>query len=227
MTYGPGSPLCESDSFIIICTTPDPSYEIRSSTISQIYVIGNIFNLFSMTDQDQALLLQNFKAGCKAAFERVFKIYYKSLHMQAFLLLRDEEEAEDQVQQLFLDLWNKQMYRNVQLSIKAYLHASLRNRCFNHLNKTQIKNRLQDEYAACEHYEQTCENGFESSQEQPVQSSVLTVLDELPLQRHKAFSLVHLQDKKYQEAAKEMGISVNSLKTHIKLAVRFLRMRLG
>jgi RNA polymerase sigma-70 factor (ECF subfamily) len=180
-----------------------------------------------MTDQEQVILLENFKEGCEAAFERVFKIYYKSLHMQAFLLLKDEEEAEDLVQQLFLDLWNKKMYRNVQLSIKAYLHASLRNRCFNHLNKTNIKNRLQSEYAGHEHRDQTCENGFELEQEQLANSSVLTVLDELPVQRYKAFSLVHLQDKKYQEAASEMGISVNSLKTHIKLAVRFLRMRLG
>lgn len=180
-----------------------------------------------MTDLDQALLLQNFKVGCEAAFEQVFKLHYKSLHMQAFLLLKDEEEAEDQVQQLFLDMWNKQMYRKVQHSIKAYLHAALRNRCINHLTRTQIKNRLHSEYAGQQYLEQTSENNDEQKGENPSSTYLLDALGELPMQRYKAFSLVHLQDKKYGEAAKEMGISVNSLKTHVKLAVRFLRMRLG
>lgn len=180
-----------------------------------------------MTDQEDVTLLQDFKAGCVVAFERVFKIYYKSLQMQAFLLLRNEKEAEDQVQQLFLDLWNKQMYRKVELSIKAYLHAALRNRCINHFNRASIQTRLQHEYAGYGTQEPTCENSFEKEGEQSAHPYLMTVLGEMPVQRFKAFSLVHLQDKKYQEAAKEMGISVNSLKTHVKLAVKFLRMRLG
>lgn len=178
-----------------------------------------------MTDQDQVFLLQDFKAGTPAAFERVFKLCYKSLHMQAFLLLKDAEEAEDQVQQLFLDIWNKQMYRKVRQSIKAYLHAALRNRCLNHLNKMNIHIRLQSEYAGHASAALQVESSFE--QERAPRPYLLAVLAELPMQRLKAFSLVHLQDKKYHEAAKEMGISVNSLKTHVKLAVRFLRTRLG
>lgn len=178
-----------------------------------------------MTYQDNALLLRDFKAGSEAAFEQVFKLYYKSLHLQALLLLKDGGEAEDQVQQLFLDLWNKKQYRKVQLSIKAYLHAALKNRCLNHLNKLSVHTRLQNEYGG----HTSTDLQYETSLDEvpPSPPNLLAVLAELPIQRRKAFSLVHLQDKKYQEAAREMGISVNSLKTHVKLAVRFLRMRLG
>jgi len=35
--------------------------------------------------------------------------------------------------------------------------------------------------------------------------------------------LVHYQNKKYKEAAYEMGISINSLKTHLKLAIKTMR----
>ena len=178
-----------------------------------------------MTDQDYTLLLQDFKVGSEAAFERVFKLYYKSLHLQALLLLKDEGEAEDQVQQLFVDLWNKEQYRKVQQSIKAYLHAALRNRCLNHLNKLSVHTRLQNEYAGHNSAHLQYENSLYEVRPSP--PNLLSILAELPIQRRKAFSLVHLQDKKYLEAAREMGISVNSLKTHVKLAVRFLRMRLG
>lgn len=178
-----------------------------------------------MTDHEKALLLKAFKAGDEAAFEQVFRMHYKPLHLQAYLLLKDEEEAEDQVQQLFLDIWNKQMYSKVQQSVKAYLHAALRNRCLNHLYRMSTHNRLHEEYKGYESRELEQDNIPE--EELSPYPGLLNVLSELPKQRLRAFSLVHLHDKKYQEAANEMGISVNSLKTHVKLAIRFLRMRLG
>jgi RNA polymerase sigma factor (sigma-70 family) len=174
---------------------------------------------------DQALLLEAFRAGSKAAFEQVFRAHYRSLHLQAYLLLKSEEEAEDQVQQLFLDMWNKQAYSKVQTSIKAYLHAALRNQCLNYLNRMSVHRRLRDEYTGLSTGEPQQEAVFQD--EDDAQSGLLSILKEMPMQRLRAFNLVHLQDKKYQDAAKEMGISVNSLKTHIKLAIRFLRMRLG
>lgn len=177
-----------------------------------------------MNDEHQDFLLRDFRAGDPAAFEQVFKLCYKALHMQAFLLLKDSDEAEDQVQQLFTDIWNKQLYTKVRHSIKAYLHAALRNKCLNHLSKIQLDAKHQEEYAGLT--SRTWET-HDRSEEEPTPHPVLALLSELPLQRSKAFSLVHLQDKKYHEAAKEMGISVNSLKTHVKLAVRFLRKRLG
>lgn len=175
-----------------------------------------------MTDQEQLQLLIDFQSGREAAFEQVFKLYYKPLRMQAFLILKNEEEAEDQVQQLFLDIWNKQLYRNVQQSLKPYLHTAIRNRCFNYRTKASQENKLWHEYTR--HPDLIVS---EESNEQPMQPSyLLAALKELPVQRFKAFTLVHMEDKKYQEAAEEMGISINSLKSHLKLAVKFLRMRL-
>jgi len=59
-------------------------------------------------------------------------------------------------------------------------------------------------------------------QEQQIQM----IFNELPTQRQRAFKLVHLDHKKYQEAADEMGVSINSVKTHLKLAVKILQQKL-
>lgn len=174
-----------------------------------------------MTEPDYTRLLIDLQAGHAAAFEQVFKLLYKPLRMQAFLILKNEEEAEDQVQQLFFDLWNKQLYRNVQQSLKAYLHTAIRNRCFNYLTRANQKNKIWNEYAG--HFDVTIAAG---DKEQVLMPYLLQVLKELPVQRYTAFNLVHMEDKKYHEAAREMGISINSLKSHLKLAVKFLRIRL-
>lgn len=170
-----------------------------------------------MTDQD---LLTAFKNGDKAAFEQVFKQYFKPLRLQAYLLLKNGEEAEDQVQQLFLDLWNKQLYRSVHQSLKSYLHAAIRNRCLNCLTKSSVETKKRLAYV-----EHATAGHWEEEQGRPTQTGVLAVLRELPAQRFNAFRLVHLENKQYAEAAAEMGISVNSLKSHLKLAVKFLRVR--
>ena len=170
-----------------------------------------------MTDQD---LLTAFKKGDKAAFEQVFKQYFKPLRLQAYLLLKNGEEAEDQVQQLFLDIWNKQLYRSVHQSLKSYLHTSIRNRCLNCLTRSSGEQKKLLAYA-----EHAATGLAEEEPARPTQTGVLAVLRELPAQRFNAFRLVHLENKQYAEAAAEMGISVNSLKSHLKLAVKFLRVR--
>jgi len=58
------------------------------------------------------------------------------------------------------------------------------------------------------------------------QEQLQELLREFPTQRQRAFNLVYLQHKKYHEVADNMGISVNSLKTHLKLAVKTLRNKL-
>jgi RNA polymerase sigma-19 factor, ECF subfamily len=84
--------------------------------------------------QDTALL-QAFIKGDKTAFETTFKRYYKQLRVEAFLMLKNQKDAEDLVQELFLDIWNKQLYRNVQHTIGAYLHMAIRNKCLNFIEK--------------------------------------------------------------------------------------------
>jgi DNA-directed RNA polymerase specialized sigma24 family protein len=49
------------------------------------------------------------------------------------------------------------------------------------------------------------------------------ILADLSMQRMQAFTLVHYENKKYKDAALEMGISINSLKTHLKLAIKTLK----
>jgi len=50
-----------------------------------------------------------------------------------------------------------------------------------------------------------------------------SLLETLPPQRLQAFYLVYVDKKRYKDAADEMGITINSIKTHLKLAIKDLR----
>jgi RNA polymerase sigma-70 factor (ECF subfamily) len=171
-----------------------------------------------MYKTSEAALLEHFKNGDVQAFKQVFKSCYPLLKTKAYLLLDNEQEAEDQVQQLFMDIWNKQLYRNIDLSIQAYLYTAIRHKCLNFLDKRKHYEKVVTGYA------ETLTPVTDEEEPQPeLPVHMHHALLALPPQRLAAFNLVYIEEKSYKVAATEMGISVNSLKTHLKIGLKFLR----
>lgn len=166
---------------------------------------------------NDAHIIEQLRLGNKEAFEAVFKKYYKLLNVSAFYILQDEMEAEDTVQGFFVDLWERQLYTNINSSLKAYLTTAIRNRC---LKKVESESRTQKKLID---YKYTLTE-IEEEEETPVPEIYPEkILADLSMQRMQAFTLVHYENKKYKDAALEMGISINSLKTHLKLAIKTLK----
>lgn len=135
-------------------------------------------------------------------------------------MLGDDMEAEDLVQHVFIEFWEKKQYRNIDTSIKAYLQRTLYNSCLNIIEKRKTAKRKLDAYS------QECDSAFydkEQYENRERETYLDNAINALPFQQGQAFTLVYMEDKKYKDAAREMGISVNSIKTHLKLAVRRLR----
>ncbi|MCF3111259.1 sigma-70 family RNA polymerase sigma factor [Niabella sp. CC-SYL272] len=174
-----------------------------------------------MQHQDDTFWEEALAQGNREAYAVLFKKYYRMLVLEAFYYLKDEMEAEDLVQSIFIEIWNKQLYRNIKVSLKSYLHTSVRNRSFGLLEKKKTAKKRLDAYTY--HLEQVTSDDRIGRKES--EKIVRETLEELSLQRSKAFTLVYLEDKRYSEAALEMGISVNSLKTHLKLAVKSLQQK--
>lgn len=176
-----------------------------------------------MPEQEDHKLLEWLKDGSLEAYEALFKKYYKVLCLQAILLLGDNVASEDLVQELFIEFWDKKMYRKVEQSIKSYLYSAVKNRCINELKRKKVFKKRLDDYAG---YRQR-RNIPLWLERKELESQIGDILLELPTQRLRAFTLVYLENKKYREAADEMGVSINSVKTHLKLALQILRDKLS
>jgi len=172
-----------------------------------------------ITDQ---ILLNDLKNGKKTAYEQVFKKYYKSLSLKAYMMLEDEMEAEDLIQNLFISMWQKSHYHSVNSSLKAYLFRAVHNQCLMALRTRKVIQQKMDEYTE----RINLEKDIEQSEQTGSENTINLALNELPAQRQKAFKLVYMENKKYQDAANEMRLSVNSIKTHLKLAVKMLQEKL-
>ena len=171
-----------------------------------------------MENEDEILMLL-IKAGDMQAYGKLFKSYYKLLVTEAYYLLEDEMEAEDLVQGLFVEIWDKKLYLNINNSVKAYLRVAVRNKSLSLLDKRKVNQRRHNEYI------QTLEDHTletETSRDD-TERDINQIVGQLPQRRLQVVNLVFVQNKKYKEAAAEMGISINSVKTHLKLAIKMLK----
>lgn len=174
-----------------------------------------------MNIQSDQQLLQQLKTGDTKAYDAIFLKYYKLLCVNAYFYLRDEQEAKDLVQAFFLEMWEKNIYMRLNGDIKGYLFRSVQNKCLNYIRQQETQSKRQEKLT------DYLSNNNDEQQEHSNTDGIYTKLDgalnDLSKQRKEALKLVYLQDKKYKEAADIMGISINSLKTHLKTGLKSLR----
>lgn len=145
--------------------------------------------------------------------------------MEAFYLLRDEQEAKDVVQEIFIDLWNKKKLADI-ISVKAYLTQAVRNRCFNLLKAARLKEQKELEYQYTLQRDLSMvkkpdEEDYTAQQRRT--KHLLQAIGKLPPRTAKIFQLYYMENKSRTDVAEEAGVSINTVKTVLSRALRFLR----
>ena len=159
--------------------------------------------------------------GNKSAFESLFKSHYANLCGYALKYVWELDQAEEIVQDLFFNLWNKRSDLYISSSIESYLFRAVRNACLNYLKHKKIR----DSYAS------TVQNAFNPGQgmdDNPVETLELQKkIDEsieiMPPERKKIFLMSRYDGLKYKEIAKKLGLSVKTVEAQMGKALKFLR----
>ena len=154
----------------------------------------------------------------KRYLEQLFRENYTRLFYHAFSFLNDEEEAKDVVNDVFERVWMNFEKLEFSSSLVPLLYTLVRNRCVSLIRHKKVKERFSREI------EVELEDHEEESVEYEMQIEKLRHLIELlPAQTKNVFKKCFLEGKKYQEAADDLGISINTVKTHVNKALRILR----
>lgn len=154
-------------------------------------------------------------------FEIMFRQHYKFLCLVAFRIVRDQDTAEDIVQDFFLNLWQRRTEITSINSFQAYATRAVKNGSISFLRKQQTVsdeqlNAIPDEANPLEEKEIFISREF-------VTARVMEVVELLPTERKKIF-LSHVIDRlSYAQIAEKNNISLNTVKTQMKRAYAFVR----
>ena len=166
-----------------------------------------------------ATILHLIKKDKSNAFQLLFEQYYDNLLLYSYHILDDLEAAEDIVQDCFVCLWNSKKLHSFTGNLDRYIFKMVKNRSFLFLKEhkkryeTQLSFSKENDthhYDTTEEYQGTVEILYET-------------INRLPEKCRKIFLMACLNDKGYQEIADELGISINTVKTQMKTALKFLR----
>lgn len=182
----------------------------------------------------EELLIKKLRKGDERAFRLLYDRHYVLLCRFANQLLNNAALAEEVVDDVIFYLWEHRQEVEIRYSIRAYLMRAVRNRCLNELQLQSHREELHiSSFLSPESMDFLDSLFVDNKQplgmllEQELEEELKRSIDELPLECRKVFYKSRFEQKKYEEIATELGISVNTVKYHIKNALAFLQRRLG
>lgn len=95
-----------------------------------------------MQYMDDSAMLASLKGGDLKAFQYFFMKYYKPLCLKARTMLTVMEEAEQLVQHVFVQVWEEQLYLEIDHSMGGYLYKMVHNSCMNLVKKDGSNDRF-------------------------------------------------------------------------------------
>ena len=168
---------------------------------------------------EQKDFLQRFNLKDEQAYHKLFQQFYSYLVLFAERRVENHKVAEDIVQEIFINIWERNKQYNSINGFKAYLYEAVSNRCADYWKHRAVE----EKYMAHVLYEQKLPDF--SVQEEEILRELYAAIGELP-QRSQEVILLSLEGKKNQEIAQLLNLSVLTVKTHKKNAFRYLKNRL-
>lgn len=154
----------------------------------------------------------------EGAFRLFFDSYYLILCNYVLLLTDDFEESKDIVQSFFVQFWEDHLENSVTSSFRSYALTCVRNAAIKRNKDRENWLSLQDSLDFLSETDQKQQEDLAQKEQK-----VTEALRKLSAQELHAVTSVLMEEKKYVDAAAELNISVNTLKTYLKRAVKKLK----
>ena len=173
-------------------------------------------NRDDQTDRD---FWNKVRVGNIPAFSEIFNKYYLPLYQFAGRFVNDAQKAEDIVQEVFVRLWTNRKDLRITSSLKSYLYVSVKNNAINCLRREKRLQFTEDFAVSHIHFLTTPE-------EQVIEDELVTAVQKAIARLPRRCRLVYLMKRydglNYQEIADILNISVNTVKTQMKRALKNL-----
>lgn len=174
--------------------------------------------LKNITDQNLTLLI---KSEGKDAFRELFDRYAPRIYKFALSYLKNRDDAEEIVQNVFLKIWEKRYSIKASENIKAFIFTITANKIYDFIRRRNIEHTFHN-YSVL-NQEENENNSWNSIVYKDVQQSIFNLANKLPSQQQKVFNLSKMEGLTNDEIAIKMGISKRTVENDLYRAVLFLK----
>ena len=163
-------------------------------------------------------------------YKDLFRRYYGGLLFYAARLV-GEDDAEDIVQDVFVEVWRRKDSVEVGEQIQAFLYRSVYTKAINLLKHRAVADNYNAEEVEfyqkkLDYYQPGHTDVISRIENQELRAELHCAINELPDKCQEVFKLSYLHDMKNKDIADVMGISLRTVEAHMYKALKFLRERL-
>lgn len=168
---------------------------------------------------------QDFQRGNRQLFNQLFSDYYVNLCRFAYTYLKDNDDSEEIVQEVFITLWENRAKLVINTSIRSFLYTSVKNRSLNFIRNRNTRLSHEDEFAReqaaiLSHITNFCER-------EELNHLIDEAITELPEQCRIIFEMNRNHELTYTDIAKQLIISPKTVENQIGIALKKLRIKLA
>ena len=153
----------------------------------------------------------------KREIQNLFKAHYTQMYRLAATILYDEDESKDVVSEVFVRLLDKDIALR-QDTAETYLMQATRNQCRNVLERKQVRERFVRLFST-----EAVEPSIGSDDRLRMEELMRFIHDQLPPLSQQVFRLRYLQEMTCQEVADALGVSRQTVHTHLQQSIAKIR----
>jgi RNA polymerase sigma-70 factor (family 1) len=169
--------------------------------------------------QEDIHLVSLLQKGNVASFDLLFEKYSSKLYGFALKYFKNETDAEELVQEVFVKVWENHQSLNSALSFKSYLFTIALNQIRKHFNqKVVVLRYLENVQNNSEFTDQVTHDDYENMLRQ-----IYLIINQMPQRRREIFLKSKIEGKCAKDVAAELNISPGTVDNQISEALRFIR----
>ena len=162
----------------------------------------------------------------RAAFELVLERFQDKVFRLACAFLRNETDAEDVTQEIFLRIWRALPGYHGAASLSTWIYTISRNTCLTELRKRASRPTVSLHESDMEPALEKLPELHTADPVHGVEADIRVMLDRLPEKYRQVITLFYLEEKSYEEVASALALPIGTVKTFLHRAKREL-VRLG
>jgi RNA polymerase sigma-70 factor (ECF subfamily) len=167
-------------------------------------------------EKSEIKLLERIKKDDAHAFDSIFRKYYQQLCFFSLKIVKKSETAEEIVQDLFVQFWEKRQCININISLKSYLYRSVHNNSVRQFKKDNLLESIDEKHGFAN------ENFDDLLVQNETETKIYKTIEELPEQCRKIFKMSRFDELKYREIAEKLNISIKTVETQMSRALKYL-----
>ncbi|HEX2920309.1 MAG TPA: RNA polymerase sigma factor [Bacteroidales bacterium] len=161
-------------------------------------------------------LIEGCREGNTSSQFALYKQYSKAMYNLAFRILNNREDAEDILQETFIDCFNMIGTFRFESTFGAWLKRILVNKCLNHLKRRKPLISFYDELPDCEEEQDDEKNFYDLNK-------IYDGIKKLPDGYRIIFTLYLLEGYDHEEIGQILGISESTSKSQYSRARQKLK----